>query len=244
LLESELFGYEGGAFTGARKQGKPGLFELAHRGTIFLDEIGEIALGVQARLLRVLEEREVMRIGGDRVIPVDVRIIAATNKNLHELAQESFRKDLFYRLCVLLLRLPPLRERPEDVPIFLEYFLRELDCILPRPVLTAIMEHQQFRTYQWPGNVRQLRNFAERLATLAFMTQDPNELVSLALTTYTSTAEEESRKDEVLRALKAAGGNRKEAAELLGISRTTLWRRMREWGLDYDETMKQNETAN
>ncbi len=244
LLESELFGYEGGAFTGARKQGKPELFELAHRGTIFLDEIGEIALGVQARLLRVLEEREVMRIGGDRVIPVDVRIIAATNKNLHELAQESFRKDLFYRLCVLLLRLPPLRERPEDVPIFLECFLREQDCILPRPVLTAIMEHQQFRTYQWPGNVRQLRNFAERLATLAFMTQDPNELVSLALTTYTSTAEEESRKDEVLRALKAAGGNRKEAAELLGISRTTLWRRMREWGLDYDETMKQNETAN
>lgn len=244
LLESELFGYEGGAFTGARKQGKPGLFELAHGGTIFLDEIGEIALGVQARLLRVLEEREVMRIGGDRVIPVDVRIIAATNKNLHELAQESFREDLFYRLCVLLLRLPPLRERPEDAPIFLKCFLRELDCILPQSVLTAIMEHRQFRTYQWPGNVRELRNFAERLATLAFMTQDSNELVSLALTTYTPTAEEPSWKDEISRALQAAGGNRNKAAELLGISRTTLWRRMKEWGLNDDETMKQSETIN
>lgn len=240
LLESELFGYEGGAFTGARKQGKPGLFELAHGGTIFLDEIAEMSLAVQARLLRVIEEREVMRIGGDSIIPVDVRIIAATNKHLHELVQKGqFREDLFYRLCVLLLLLPPLRERPEDIPILLKCFLRDLDCMLPQFVLTDIIKHQQLKTYQWPGNIRELRNFAERLTTLASMTHNPSELVSLALTTYTSTPEEPNCKEEIFQALHATGGNRKEAAKLLGISRTTLWRQMKKWELDYDETMKQ-----
>ena len=132
LLESELFGYEGGAFTGARKEGKPGLFELAHGGTIFLDEIGEMSLAVQARLLRILEEREVMRLGGDRVIPVDVRVIAATNKDLfHKVTQKSFRQDLFYRLCVLQLRLPPLRERLEDIPHLLERFFKSWTAACP-----------------------------------------------------------------------------------------------------------------
>lgn len=231
LLESELFGYEGGAFTGARKQGKIGLFELAHGGTIFLDEIGEIAKGIQARLLRVLEEREVMRIGGNRVIPVDVRVIGATNKRLCELVQESFRDDLFYRLCVLLLKLPSLRERPKDVPTFLKHFLQELNCNIPRPILTSIVKQEQFRTYQWPGNVRELRNFAERLATLCLITLDPRELISLALTTYTDIAEDSEHKKTIIRALHKTNGNRSEAAKILGISRTTLWRRMKKWGL-------------
>ena len=199
LLESELFGYEGGAFTGARKEGKPGLFELAHGGTIFLDEIGEMSLAVQARLLRILEEREVMRLGGDRVIPVDVRVIAATNKDLfHKVTQKSFRQDLFYRLCVLQLRLPPLRERLEDIPHLLERFFQELDCSLPPSFLDAILKNQQFLAHDWPGNVRELRNFAERVATLAYLTQEPNKLVSLALARYAPAGEESEEKAEII----------------------------------------------
>jgi transcriptional regulator with PAS, ATPase and Fis domain len=160
LLESELFGYEEGAFTGAKKGGKLGYFELAHQGTLFLDEISELALNLQSRLLRVLQEKEVVRIGGESVISVDVRIIAATNNNLRQLVKKKqFREDLFYRLNVLPLNLPTLRERKEDIPLLLENFKKQMkaDFNLSNEVMKKI--HQ----YDWDGNIRELRNFTERL---------------------------------------------------------------------------------
>lgn len=163
LLESELFGYEEGAFTGARKGGKPGLFELAHKGTLFLDEIGEMPINLQARLLRVLQERQVMRIGGDRVIDVDVRIIAATNRNLIELVREgSFRQDLYFRLNVLPLRIPSLRERREDIPALIESF--KLDFESSFKLSDAAME--MLMAHTWEGNIRELRNYVEYFANL------------------------------------------------------------------------------
>ncbi|GAA0178755.1 sigma 54-interacting transcriptional regulator [Clostridium sediminicola] len=163
LLESELFGYEEGAFTGARKGGKLGLFELAHMGTLFLDEIGEMELGLQARLLRVVQEREVMRIGGDRVINVDVRLIAATNRDLKKLVQQGkFRQDLFFRLNVLPLKLVPLRERGEDILLLVNKIKAKLDkdFVLSDNALKALLNHN------WEGNVRELRNYVEYLAHL------------------------------------------------------------------------------
>lgn len=163
LLESELFGYEEGAFTGARKGGKLGLFELAHMGTLFLDEIGEIDLALQARLLRVIQEREVMRIGGDRVINVDVRIIAATNRDLKELAQQGkFRKDLYFRLNVLPLNLIPLRDRKDDIILLMDRIKIELN---KKFKLSAEVE-KVFREHDWEGNVRELRNYIEYFAHL------------------------------------------------------------------------------
>ncbi|MCT4621713.1 MAG: sigma 54-interacting transcriptional regulator [Marinisporobacter sp.] len=163
LLESELFGYEEGAFTGAKKGGKLGLFELAHSGTLFLDEIGEMALNLQARLLRVIQEREVMRIGGDSVIKIDTRIIAATNKNLRELVdQGKFRKDLYYRLNVLPLEIIPLRERKEDIILLCEYMKKKIG------VEFSLSEEAQkaFKNYSWDGNLRELKNYVEYLAHL------------------------------------------------------------------------------
>ena len=165
LLESELFGYEGGAFTGSRKGGKPGVFELAHDGTIFLDEIDSTPLEVQVRLLRVLQEREVRRVGGDRKIPVNVRVITASGNDLSRSVHERrFREDLFFRLNVLKIAIPPLRERRADIPILLNFFSKEICAThglhpidLPQDYLNRLV------AYSWPGNVRQLRNFAERL---------------------------------------------------------------------------------
>lgn len=163
LLESELFGYEEGAFTGARKGGKIGLFELAHKGTLFLDEIGEMAPNIQARLLRVIQEREVMRIGGDRVIKIDIRILAATNKNLKKLVEEGkFRKDLYYRLNVLPLETVPLRERQEDILPLTERIKKELDAKFELSHEAA----KAFVSYKWEGNVRELKNCIEYLAHL------------------------------------------------------------------------------
>jgi len=158
LLESELFGYDDGAFTGARKGGKAGLFELADKGTIFLDEIGDIPFETQAKLLRVLQEREIIRVGGTNIIPIDIRVIAATNQPLHKLVEEGkFRKDLYYRLNVLNLRLPPLRERNEDVSYLVEYFmkLKGFNKDVPRELMNILQE------YYWPGNVRELKNCIE-----------------------------------------------------------------------------------
>ena len=135
-MESELFGYEEGAFTGAKKGGKQGLFELAHKGTIFLDEIGDMPLALQARLLRVIQNKEVMRIGGEKIIPINVRIIAATNKNLlDEMEKGAFREDLYYRVNVLNLYIPALRERPEDIPLLLNYFLKKYCATYNKPLL-------------------------------------------------------------------------------------------------------------
>jgi len=164
LLESELFGYEEGSFTGAARGGRRGLFEQAHTGTIFLDEIGDISPSVQARLLRVLEERHLMRVGGSRVIPVDVRVIAATNRDLKALCDEGrFRADLYYRLSVLPIHLPPLRERLEDIPVLAQRFLAQRGCHRPLSpeIIAALTKHT------WPGNVRELRNCMEYMVTVA-----------------------------------------------------------------------------
>ena len=169
LLESELFGYAEGAFTGAKKGGKVGLFEMAHNGTLFLDEIGEIPTSVQAKLLRVLEEKIVMRIGQERYIPINVRIVCATNKDLAELVRcGKFREDLFYRLNVLRLNLPPLRKHPEDIEELADSFLSWLpqSLSLPRPQISpealAVL-----KLYHFPGNIRELRNVIERLVVIA-----------------------------------------------------------------------------
>ena len=163
LLESELFGYTAGAFTGARKNGKQGYFELAHNGTLFLDEIGEIPLQFQAKLLRAIQEREIMPIGSDKVLSINVRIIAATNKNLEKLVEkEEFREDLLYRLDVLRINIPPLSQRKEDIPILVKkYFLENApDTDITNEAYKALMN------YKWNGNIRQLFNICERLSVL------------------------------------------------------------------------------
>jgi propionate catabolism operon transcriptional regulator len=224
LLESELFGYDEGAFTGARKGGKPGLFELAHRGTIFLDEIGEMPLQIQSRLLRVLEEREVMRLGGDRLLPVDIRIVAATNRNIWEMVKNGhFREDLYYRLCVLELYLPQLIARKTDIPLLLNKFLSSYPIGFLADDLAALCDHPFFRVYPWPGNVRELKNFAERASVLYRPGCSIDDLVA-SLTPRNQLLS--SEQDQLLETLAEADGNKADAAKRLGISRTTLWRKM------------------
>jgi propionate catabolism operon transcriptional regulator len=251
LLESELFGHEDGAFTGARRGGHAGLFEAANHGTLFLDEIGEMPLPLQTRLLRVLEEREVVRVGGTRPIPIHVRIISATHCDLEQRIREGrFRADLFYRLAVLRLQLPALRERAGDIAGLMEWSLKTALAALgarPQPNLHAelLACAPLLRRYGWPGNVRELRNLAERLAlflaaeplqalTPAFMLAVAPELgasgdgghnlpQSPSLPAATPPAREESAAEVLAR----FGGRRDAAAQYLGISRTTLWRRLR-----------------
>lgn len=248
LLESELFGYAPGAFTGAKQGGKPGLFELAHGGTIFLDEIAETSVAVQARLLRVLQEREVMRVGGYKVIPIDVRIIAATNKRLADLvAQGKFREDLFYRLDVLNLRIPPLRERKEDIPLLVEHFLRLAASRLNKTVKGISNEAVELMMrYDWPGNVRQLENTVEQLVALnddhMIESWEVEEVISRVPHNGQSSRKggvphgpfsgctlEEVERATVMRVLSETGWNKAAAARRLGISKTTLWRRLKAW---------------
>jgi len=244
LLESELFGYDEGAFTGSRRGGRPGLFEAAHRGTLFLDEIGEMPLALQTRLLRVLEEREVMRVGSTRPIPVDVRIVSATHCDLDARVREGrFRADLFYRLSVLRLRLPPLRERPEDLAPLAEWLLKNALAALgvrPHANLHAEVERcaALLAAHAWPGNVRELRNLMQRLAlflsavplqalTPGFVASVAPELgVALALPGENNAASP-APVDDIAAVLSRFGGDRVAAARHLGISRTTLWRRLR-----------------
>ncbi|WUR14871.1 propionate catabolism operon regulatory protein PrpR [[Empedobacter] haloabium] len=244
LLESELFGHEEGAFTGARRGGHAGLFEAANHGTLFLDEIGEMPLALQTRLLRVLEEREVVRVGGTRPVPINVRIVSATHCDLEQRVRDGrFRADLFYRLAVLRLTLPPLRERHEDIVPLAEWSLRNALAALgtrAAPNLAAELAAcaPLLRAYPWPGNVRELRNLAERLAlflaaeplqalTPAFMLQVAPELAAAPTPTALPPGRESTA--DVLRRF---GGRRDAAAQYLGISRTTLWRRLREEGME------------
>ncbi|MFS0597290.1 sigma 54-interacting transcriptional regulator [Peribacillus frigoritolerans] len=163
LIESELFGYEGGAFTGAKKEGKMGLFELAHNGTIFMDEIGDASLSIQSSLLRVLQERQVMRVGGHKVIPINVRVIAATNQNVHQMIQDgTFRQDLYYRLNVLPLQLPSLRERKQDLFILIDFFLK----LLKKNLMFDSSVKNLLMNYNWPGNIRELENFIHYLMVI------------------------------------------------------------------------------
>ena len=243
LLESELFGHVRGAFTGAEKD-RAGVFEQAHGGTLFLDEIGDMSPAMQARLLRVLQEGELRRVGGDHPIHVDVRLIAATNKDLQAgVTTGRFREDLYYRLAVVPVSLPPLRERIGDVPLLAGHLLRQIAAARGRPapriepdVIDAL------ERYPWPGNVRQLENMLRRLALLAgdgpisrrVIDTDP-ELSRILLGKQEAfvpvMSMEKSEADQIRRALEASAGNRDRAARLLGISRATIYRKMRGYGL-------------
>ncbi len=255
LLESELFGYVEGAFTGARKKGRSGLFEQAHGGTLFLDEIGEVPQSIQTRLLRVLQERKIRRLGDDRVTPVDVRIIAATNKRLAQSVDEkTFREDLYYRINVLNITLPPLRERREDISLLIDFFLKKGSQRLNK--LIEGVSHNGINVlmqYDWPGNVRQLENVVERLIVSSrkryIMTGLVNEIMQ-SLRGYAMHGEQPSSAEPhtiptnelripldagladieslvIQQVLQAEHGNKGAAAKRLRISRTTLWRKLK-----------------
>nr|WP_319472789.1 sigma 54-interacting transcriptional regulator [uncultured Sphaerochaeta sp.] len=245
LLESELFGYEEGAFTGAVKGGKTGLFELAHNGTIFLDEIGDITLKMQSRLLRVIQEREIMRIGHGRVIPINIRIIAASNKNLRRLVAEGqFREDLYYRLNILQLTLPPLRERKRDIIALCDYFiqLNEPSGFTSNKVLTPAAQHRLI-DYSWPGNIRELSNFCERLSVLSEEASIDTDIVDVCIDQSLSDEQEQDdmgalssqnakhEREMIANALSICTTKR-EVADLLGINPSTLWRKIRKYGLE------------
>jgi len=236
LLESELFGYVKGAFTGASKDGKAGYFELAHKGTIFLDEIGELPFQLQSRLLRVIQEREIKRLGDEKVIPIDVRIIAATNQNLHSLiAQSKFREDLFYRLQVLKIRIPSLRERKTDIPLLAENFINRFKVKEKKEIIFTSSAKESLMQYEFYGNIRQLENVCERLVIMCDreLTQDT---VQMVMDEEESTKFEkdvniyDNKKDYYQRVLEEVQYNKQLAADKLGISRTTLWRRLNNKG--------------
>lgn len=234
LLESELFGYEDGAFTGAKKGGKYGVFELANEGTVFLDEIGEIPLEVQARLLRVLEEKEILRIGGDRVIKLDIRVIAATNKDLLQMVKENkFREDLYYRLNVLKLKIPALKERALDIPILFETFIKQYNNKIKKEEIEYITNTEAFINYKWPGNIRELRNLAEQIAVL-YDNYDNIYKTLNCIELFSSEKEISDCNDriKIINALNTAKGNRTKAARILGVGRTTLWRRIKEYNIN------------
>jgi len=248
LLESELFGHEKGAFTGADKR-REGRFKQADKGTIFLDEIGETSAAMQAKLLRVIQEREIQRVGGEETLSVDVRILAATNRNLEDEVKEGkFREDLFYRLNVVTLRIPPLRERQDDIPLLAQHFLEKY----------AKKNHKQVKgfsplamdmllKYAWPGNVRELENVIERAVILL-----PDEHITekeLPVTITSSYAEksewvappppvaanrplDEVEKEAILATLEDSGGNKSETARRLGINRKTLHKKLKDYGID------------
>jgi len=249
LLETELFGHEKGAFTGAG-QVRPGKFEQAIGGTLFLDEIGEMSLAAQTKLLRVLQEKKVERIGGRREIPVDVRIVAATNRDLRrEMEAGRFREDLFYRLNVIPIHLPPLRERREDILTLAELFLAQFSAAMEKPLKRMTKEATQtLLRYPYPGNVRELKNALERSVALcqgdALTPEDlpvemtrPVSSISAVSTPLSPSPEGLSarvllvERQMVEEALRSTGGKKAEAAKLLHISRKTLWEKMKKWGM-------------
>ena len=242
LLESELFGYEKGAFTGAMGT-KVGRFELADGGTIFLDEVGELSLTSQVDFLRVLETKEFRRLGGTKVIKVDARIIAATNRNLEEAVKQGiFREDLYYRLNVIPLRVPPLRDRAEDIPLMVQSFLREFALKHGREPQEVSREAMRLlRLYAWPGNIRQLRNVMERLMiTVRDRVVEPTHLpdeiqaskehIRTVLVTLGTTLENIER-EVIRRTLAEVTNHREKAAKILGISLRTLQYKIKEYGI-------------
>lgn len=245
LIESELFGYEEGAFTGAKRNGHPGKFEIADGGTIFLDEIAEMPLDMQTRLLRVIEEGTVSRIGGTNETVVDVRIIAASNKDLqNEVLKGNFRKDLFYRLNVLPIKLPPLRERREDIPLLIEYFMKRLSKKLNKRVVPITDEQMAIlKNYDWHGNVRELENFVELIINTEYVSIPftDNDLHTKDLITREKIYEEDNQeemtlehaeKEQILKALKKCSGNITSTAKILGIGRNTLYRKLEKHKID------------
>jgi Nif-specific regulatory protein len=240
LLESELFGHEKGAFTGADAT-RPGKFEAAHGGTLFLDEVGDLSPGGQAKLLRVLEEKVVYRVGGTQPIPVDTRIIAATNRDLADwVRQKKFREDLFFRLNMVTIKLPPLRERSEDVLVLTDYFLQQFCREAGRRTLKLSADaRKRLLAHTWPGNVRELRNLIERVAYLCTGDRiEPGDLPFIARPTgddagdYShlslADATELFQFDHIKGAIKRTGGNMSEAAKVLGLHRPNLYRKMKD----------------
>ncbi|MCC7124596.1 MAG: sigma-54-dependent Fis family transcriptional regulator [Acidobacteria bacterium] len=254
LLEAELFGYEKGAFTGA-VQRKPGRFELAQRGTLFLDEVGELPLALQAKLLRAIETKRFERLGGTATIQVDVRLVAATNRGLRQaVASRQFREDLFFRLSVFPVTIPPLRERPEDIPLLVRHFVERTASDMGRKA-PAISERavETLGKYPWPGNVRELQNAIERAVILAdgdtlhpghlslqqhavsaAAPPDPWDGIDLdgSLNEVTSRVAAEAERRAIQKALKAAGGDKARAADVLQVSYKTLLARLRDFGLE------------
>jgi two-component system, NtrC family, response regulator AtoC len=239
LLESELFGYVRGAFTGAVGE-KKGLFEEATGGTIFLDEIGDIGASMQAKLLRVLQEYEIKRVGGHEWIPVDVRVVAATNRHLEQLVEQgTFREDLFYRLKVVIITLPPLRDRREDIPLLAEYFVRRYAARSGKAISRITPDAMQLLTdHAWPGNIRELEHSIERAVALANgQVLTPNDLapelkgsVDSSLFRGVPTLEEVKRR-YLAHVLQETGGNISRAASILGVERRSLQRMLRRYGL-------------
>lgn len=233
LAESEFFGYEPGSFTGADKRGRPGKFELANRGTIFLDEIGEFPLGLQVKLLRVLQERSITRIGGTRAIAIDIRIIAASNRELSkEIDNENFRKDLYHRLNVIQINLPPLKDRTEDIPILVNYFVEKLSIKLQKTI--SKIDHSFIKpltTYHFPGNVRELENIIERALNIC----ENNELNISHLSSEiiknnpSLKSIDEIKRESLIQVLQDTKWNILKTAKILGISRPTVYHHINKW---------------
>jgi two-component system response regulator AtoC len=245
LLESELFGHEKGSFTGAIAQ-KKGKFEIAHQGSLLLDEIGDVSLNFQLHLLRVIERKEFTRVGGNQVIKVDVRIISSTNKDLKKaIEQKQFREDLYYRLNVVTIHLPPLRERTEDIPVLAQYFLRKYNTENNKNIIgfsPKVMEF--FMNYRWPGNVRELENAIEhslvvakdeliQLDNLPVLIRKSSAKEAFPLTTDKTLAELE--KEYIIKVLKENNGNRARTARILGIERTTLYNKIKSYEIDVNK---------
>lgn len=249
LLESELFGYEKGAFTGASTEGKVGKFELAHNGTLFLDEIGDMPMAMQVKILRVIQEKKIERVGGTTSIPINFRLITATNKNLKKMVdKEEFREDLYYRLFVIPVHIPPLRDRKQDIPIIIAnkiYHLAEAYGVSEKTIDQPII--QLMHTYDWPGNIRELMNVLERLFVLTegdhiSIKNIPQSLFPERQPPVIETqhkrsealkeAMAEEEKDDIERTLKQAKGNKSQAAKLLGISRATLYNKLSRFSIE------------
>ena len=234
LLESELFGYEQGAFTGGQKGGKKGIVELAHGGTLFMDEIGELPILFQSKILRFIEEKEIIKIGGTVLIPVDVRIIAATNRNLREEVEKgNFKLDLFQRLSVLRLNTIPLRDRPDDVDQLFRYFLRKLNNgneVISKPLIKYIMD--KLEHYSWPGNIREMKALVTNVFVLSKDLEMTCSIADEILDNFiiydnmTNVFDKTLSKENIARVLLETRYNKNETAKRLGVSRTTLWRKM------------------
>ena len=232
LIESELFGHVRGAYTGAQ-QSREGLFYYARGGTLFLDEIAEMPPAAQAKLLRVLEERRIRPVGSEQEIPVDVRVIAATNRDLKaEVAAQRFRQDLYYRLQVVEVTLPPLRDRPEDLPLLVDHFIGQFAPALGVPELKLDGRTlARMAAYEWPGNVRELRNFIERSLILGWFDLGPEPKAGAVPDAASEETLEAVEKRHILAVLAACAGNKSEAGRRLGVSRKTLDRKCQAWGI-------------
>jgi DNA-binding NtrC family response regulator len=244
LLESELYGHERGSFTGATASRK-GLFESASGGTVFLDEISETSLSFQVKLLRVIQEHEIRRIGSNETIHVDIRLIAATNRDLREMVRTfRFREDLFHRLNVFTIALPSLKERTQDIPLLASYFLRMFAQKYHKTVRLAADAVEVMKRYSWPGNVRELKNMLERAVTfndtgvihadeLEFGEEEADVAAAGVVAGAVTGSLDQMEKDHIIKVLRETGGNKKKAAEILGIERRTLYNKAKRLGIDF-----------